>query len=62
MSYSFNMSELEINKSKVLGAGAFAKVYYGEYYKSPVAVKTLHELRLEERDKRLFRKEIQILM
>ena len=56
------MSELEINKSKVLGAGAFAKVYYGEYYKSPVAVKTLHELRLEERDKRLFRKEIQILM
>ena len=56
---TIDTSHLEVNKKKVLGKGSFGKVYYGRYFKSPVAVKIVKDVNKEFwKD---FENEIQIL-
>ena len=58
-SNKLDLSHLEIQKNKVLGTGSFGKVYYGKYFKSPVAIK---KLKLNDEFYEDFNNEIQILM
>ena len=58
-SNKLDFSHLEIQKKKVLGIGSFGKVFYGKYFKSPVAIK---KIKLSDDFNEDFSNEIQILM
>jgi predicted Ser/Thr protein kinase len=51
------MAHLEINKEKIIGNGSYGQVFYGTYFKSPAAVKTLKNMTFTEE----FKKEVQLL-
>jgi hypothetical protein len=60
--YVVNSSELEYSKADVIGTGAFGKVYQGNYYKQPVAIKKIKGLHVEEGAVQAFIQEIKTLM
>ena len=53
---------LELHKKKVLGRGSFGKVYYGTYYKSPVAIKALKNAHLTQKGIQHFKREVTLLL
>ena len=55
------MSQLQINEKQLLGQGSFGQVYFGEYFKMPIAVKKIKNIQLE-RAREDFVKEIKILV
>lgn len=54
-------SQLEIDKSQPLGKGSFGEVYYGTYYKAPVAIKTLKSAHLTDKGMKDFANEVKTL-
>ena len=61
-SYLVDKDHLEVNKKKLLGKGSFGKVYYGSYFKSPVAIKKFKEVTLSDEFWADFDNETKILM
>ena len=57
-----HVEHLSIQKKRVLGRGGFGKVYYGTYYKSPVAIKALKSAHLTKKGIEHFKREVKLLL
>jgi serine/threonine protein kinase len=53
---------LNYSKEQILGRGSFGTVYYGTYYKLPVAIKKLKNVSHSDDIVEDFMKEVRILM
>ena len=56
------MDHLKINKDKLLGRGSFGKVYYGTYFRMPVAIKSISKKSINAKAMQDFKNEVEILM